>query len=70
MARQSIGFVEHTWEVNKCVIVVSKAWQVTGDLAVDVLGVVVIFKIFVVSVDSDRVGGADKEVSPVLQATH
>ena len=46
--------------MNKGVIIVSKSWDVSGDLSVDVLWVTVVFKVLVVGVYRDRVSDTDE----------
>ena len=67
-ARQSVGFVLFAREVDKDEIVVGKAGNIACDLLVYVLGVAVVLKVLVVSIDCYRVWGAYEEVVPVSEA--
>ena len=50
-ARQSVGFVLFARKVDKDEIVVSKARDITCNLLVYVLGVMVVLKILMISID-------------------
>ena len=66
--RQSVGFVLFAREVDEDEIVVGKARNIACDLLVYVLGVAVVLKVLVVSIDCYRVWGAYEEVVPVSEA--
>ena len=67
-ARQSVGFVLFTGEVDKDEIVVGEAGNIACDLPVYMLGVAVILKILMISIDCYRVWGTYEEVVPVSEA--
>ena len=54
--------------MNQCVIIVGETRDVMSHSVVDVLGVAVIFKVFVISVHSDGMGSANEKVVPMLKA--
>ena len=68
-ARQSVGFVLFAREVNKDEIVVGKAGNITCDSPVYMLGVAVILKVLMISIDCYRVWGTYEEVAPVSETT-
>ena len=67
--RQGISFVLFAREVDKGEVVVGETGNVTCDTAVYVLGMAVVFEVFVVGVDRHGVGGSHEEVAPVSEAT-
>ena len=67
-ARQGVGFVLFAREVDKDEIVVSKAGDIACDSLVYMLGVMVILKILMISIDRYRVGRTYEEVAPVSEA--
>ena len=69
VARQGVSFVLFAREVDKDEIVVSKVGDIACDLPVYVLGVTVILKILMISIDGYRVGRTYEKVTPVSEAT-
>ena len=67
-ARQGIGFVLFAREVDKDEIVVGEAGDIACDLPVYVLGMMVILKILMISIDHYRVGRTYEKVTPVSEA--
>ena len=68
--RQGIGFVSLPWEVYEREVVVRQSRDVPCYSSIDVLRVSIVFEVFVVCINCDRVGGPDKEVSPVGQSAY
>ena len=49
-------------DVDKGVVVVCEAWNEAGHASCDVLGVGIVFKVLVVSIDCDSMGCSHEEV--------
>ena len=56
--------------MNENIVIVCEARDVAGDTAINVLGVSVVFEVFVVGVNGDGSWGTHQEVSPMVKAPH
>ena len=56
--------------MDEGIVVVCQARYILGNAAINVLGVAVVFKVFVVCVNRDGSGGSDQKVTPMIKSPH